>query len=329
MEAKKTPSRVILRAASADNLCSRVLECMDFCEWKTWIKPDATVVVKPNLCTAVPDKWEMSNTAPALARAVCEVLLSRTKRIYLAEADGLRQTAWEAFHISHYEELARDLGIELVNLSELVCTKAHVPPAGDIEIPRLLLESHAFITLPVLKTHALTYFTGALKNQWGCLPHYDRILWHKYLDQMLVSLHRLLKPRIALMDGIICMEGRGPANGKPRRLNVLLASQDAVALDSTAMRLVGLEPTRAVHVALAAQQGLGHMSSEEIEVDGDWSKHRTQFEPAVLDKAIAMMNFMSRYRWFVKYALEQDYVFYPVRAFVQVLRRVGLVEGGS
>lgn len=40
------------------------------------------------------------------------------------------------------------------------------------------------------------------------------------------------------------------------------------------------------------------------------------------------MNFMSRYRWFVKYMLERDSVFYPIRSFVQLLRRVGVVEGG-
>jgi hypothetical protein len=40
------------------------------------------------------------------------------------------------------------------------------------------------------------------------------------------------------------------------------------------------------------------------------------------------MDYMSRYRWFVKYALEKDFVFYPVRALVQVLRKAGVVEGG-
>jgi hypothetical protein len=40
------------------------------------------------------------------------------------------------------------------------------------------------------------------------------------------------------------------------------------------------------------------------------------------------MEYMSRYRWFAKYALETDYIFDPVRALVQLLRRVGVVEGG-
>ncbi len=68
--------------------------------------------------------------------------------------------------------------------------------------------------------------------------------------------------------------------------------------------------------------------AERLELDGDWARHATQFEPAVLDKAVAAMNYMSRYRWFVKYMLERDTVFYPIRSLVQVLRRAGVVEGG-
>jgi Domain of unknown function (DUF362) len=131
------------------------------------------------------------------------------------------------------------------------------------------------------------------------------------------------------MDGIICMEGRGPTNGKPRRLGVLLASRDPVALDATAMRLVGLDPQRARHLVIAAERKLGAYEPGDIEVDGDWEKHRTQFEPAVLDWAVAAMNFMTRYRPFVKYALQRDTVFYPVRALVQLLRRAGIVDGGT
>jgi uncharacterized protein (DUF362 family) len=270
----------------------------------------------------------MSNTDPAITEALCEILLGRTKRIYIVESSHLRYTADEMFAASGYVEMAKRAGVELVNLTEAPRARVRCEPAGEIEMPRLLLEADVIITLPVLKTHALTYFTGALKNQWGCVPQYDRILLHKWIDPMLSSLQQLLRPRLALMDGIICMEGRGPTNGKPRRLDVLLASRDPVALDATAMRLVGLDPQRARHLVIAAERKVGAFEPNDIEVDGDWEKHRTRFEPAVLDWAVAAMNYMTRYRPFVKYALEKDTVFYPVRAFVQFLRRAGLVEGG-
>ena len=326
-QSENNVSRVILRGVSDNTLRSVVAECMEFCDWKSLIPPDSTVLIKPNLCTAVPGKCEMANTDPRIAEALCEVLLTRTRKVVLAESDGLRQTAWQAFEESGYVPFAKRLGVELMNLSESPQTAVDVSPVHQVKLPDILLQGHPFITLPVLKTHALTYFTGSIKNQWGCLPQYDRILYHRYLDPMLASMHAIFKPCISIMDGIIGMEGRGPANGKPRRIDLLLASRDSVAVDCTAMRLVGLHPELCRHVQLTSQLGLGNWEAGRITVDGDWEKHHTQFKPAVLDKAIAAMDYMSRYRWFVKYMLEKNYVFYPIRAAVQIARRIGIVEG--
>lgn len=324
---KQQSSLVILRGVNDETVASTVRYCMEFCDWKSLVAPGSTVVVKPNLCTAVPEKWSMSNTDPRVAHALCELLLTRAAKVFVVESDGLRQTAWEAFDVSGYRSLEA-LGVTLVNLSEAEQVEVDVPPAGRVKLPRLMLNNDVFITLPVLKTHALTYFTGSIKNQWGCVPQYDRILLHQYLNPMLAELHAIFKPQLSIMDAIIAMEGRGPANGKPRRMDLLLASRDSVALDATCMRLAGLDPERCQHLMLTAQKGLGQWQEDAISVDGDFAGHATHFEPAILDKAIAAMDYMSRYRWFVKYMLEQNFVFYPFRAAVQVLRKVGLVEGG-
>jgi uncharacterized protein (DUF362 family) len=319
---------VLLRSVRGRAVRDVVEEVMRRCDWESLVPADALVVVKPNLCTAVPEKVEASNTDPALAEAVCEVLLTRTRRVILGESDGLRQKAQEAFAASGYVPIAKRLGVELVNFSESPWRTVRCEPAGSIELPTVLLDADVFITLPVLKTHALTCFTGAIKNQWGCLPQYDRILYHRYLDPLLATLHRVFRPALAVMDGIVAMEGRGPANGKPRRLDVVLASRDALALDATAMRLVGLEPRRARHLVLTAEAGLGQMRADAIEVDGNLAGLATRLEPAILDPAIASLHYMSRYRWFVKHVLERDSIFYPIRSTVELLRRAGVVKGG-
>ena len=265
---KKTSSKVLLRGVNDETLAAVVRECMEFCEWESLVAPGSTVVVKPNVCSAVPDKWEMSNTDPRIAHAVCELLLTRAAKVYVVESDGLRVTAWETFEVSGYRSLEA-LGATLVNLSEAEQIEVEVPPAGRVKLPRLMLTADVFITLPVLKTHALTYFTGSIKNQWGCVPQYDRILMHQYLNPMLAELHAIFKPQISIMDSIIAMEGRGPTNGKPRRMDVLLASRDSVALDATAMRLTGLDPQLCRHLMLTAEKGLGRW-----EEDGDRSGWR-------------------------------------------------------
>jgi uncharacterized protein (DUF362 family) len=321
-------TKVVLRSVADRPIKDVVRECMELCNWKDWVSRDATVVLKPNLCTIVPEQMEKSNTKLILTEAVCEVLLERTNRIYMGEADHLRRTAKEGFEHNGYAELAQRLGIHVVNFTDLPRVSVPCEPIGELEMPKLLIESDAFITLPVLKTHALTYFTGSLKNQWGCVPQHNRILLHKVIDELLASLQGMLRPKLSVMDAIVAMEGRGPVNGEPRRMDLVLAGQDSVAVDVTAMRLTGLDPNRARHLVLAAQRGFGRIKSEEIEVDGDWKRHATQFKPGEMDWAIASMLHMSQYPWFVKYILENNYVFMPVRSFVQVLRRLGVVGNG-
>ena len=328
MTIQESKTKVVMRSVLGQSMAEVVRECLELCDWEHLIARDAAVVLKPNLCTIVPDQMEKSNTDIALTRAVCEILLTRTKRIYIGEADHLRRTMGEAFEITGHVQMAKELGIQLVNFSEVPRVKVPCDPIGEIEMPRLLLEADAFITLPVLKTHALTYFTGSLKNQWGCVPQHNRILLHKHLDPLLASLPRMLRPKLSIIDAIVAMEGRGPVNGEPRRLDLILVGEDAVAVDATAMRLVGLQPAKARHLVIAAEQGLGRIKDEQIEIDGNWAAHSTRFKPGNMDWAIASMLFMSQYPWFVKYILEKNYVFYPIRSFVKLLRKVGVVGNG-
>lgn len=321
-------SSVILRSTQEKGISATVRECMEFCDWRSLVSRNSTVVLKPNLCTAVPEQIESSNTKLDVTAAVVEVLLEQTSKISVVEADHIRQTTEYVYGATGYTELAKKYGVSLVNLSKMPTVSRPCPPIGDVALPRLLLECDTFISIPVLKTHALTYFTGVLKNQWGCVPiALDRIQHHGAIHEMLASLHRIFHPQFSVVDATVCMEGRGPVAGKPRRLDLILASRDGVALDATCMRLIGFEPNLSRHVVFAAKQGLGNIEAEKIVIDGDWQKHATQFEPPPKDRLNTLMFKFSKYRWFTKYILGNDVVYYPVRNMVKFLRRVGLVSG--
>jgi uncharacterized protein (DUF362 family) len=324
----ETKSKVLVRSVAQIPLAAAVRDCMQQFAWESWVAPNSTVVIKPNVCTAVPDIVVGGDTNPAVVRAVCEVLQTRTRHIYIGESRHLRQTPWQAFRAAGYVELARELGIELVNFSDGPFSLVDCPPAGKIRLPSLLLEADAYINIPVLKTHALTYFTGALKNQWGCVPdHLDRLRHHRKISSLLCSLQRILRPRLVIMDGTFGMEGRGPVAGQVRRLDVLLASPDPVAVDSTAMRLVGLDPKRARHVNLAAEAGLGQFEESQIEVEGDRERCQTQFEPPPRDFANTAMFYLTSHDWFTKNILANDRLYFVIRNFVQYLRRTKVLGG--
>jgi uncharacterized Fe-S center protein len=140
-------------------------------------------------------------------------------------------------------------------------------------IARGVLDSNGVISIAKLKTHGLTRLTGAIKNQFGCIPGILKGEFHVKLPQvddfarMLVDLNLLLRPRLYIMDGIMAMEGNGPRSGKPRKMGVLLFSTDPVALDATVCRLVNLRPEEVPLLKYGQEMGLG--TYQNIEVVGD------------------------------------------------------------
>ncbi|MBN1504780.1 MAG: DUF362 domain-containing protein, partial [Candidatus Eisenbacteria bacterium] len=223
---------------------------------------------------------------------------------------------------SGYAEVVKRNGARWVNFSGARTEAVGISGLEGFELPSDLLHSDVLVTLPKLKTHGLTYFTGALKNQWGCIPRHDRILLHKKLDELIVELNALLKPALCLMDGVLCMQGRGPVNGTGVRLDLLLGSSDPVALDVTAMRTAGLDPEKCRHAALAARRGLGSFRQEDVELVGE-AVRTARIEPAKFEWTVRLMNYLTRYPLFTNRILLNKRLFSMGRATVSVLRKFG------
>lgn len=307
------------RADRHDPQCC-VRDLLEKCRWRELVGSNAHVVIKPNLCTARPEQIHTSNTSLSVLRAVCEVFKQRTGRITIVESDGVRYPAEAAFENNGVYRIAEELGLKVLNLSKDELVEVDDPRMKGFGMARTWLEADVFITLPVMKTHATTMFTGALKNQWGCIPRFDRILLHKYLHELIAQINRIRPVSLALMDGLVGMQGRGPINGYPIDLNVLLASRDPVALDATAMRLIGLDDGRCKHLGHAERLGLGRRKPENITVDGPFDELQTNAEPALEDWAIKLLNQVAKSQILTKHLLLNDVIFYPVRRAVIITR---------
>jgi len=120
----------------------------------------------------------------------------------------------------------------------------------NFEILKIVDEVDGIINLPKLKTHSLTVFTGAVKNQYGLVPGLTKAAYHgqfKKLNQfgkMLLDVNDLVKTRLSIMDGIVGMEGNGPSGGEPVDLNCIIASEDPIAVDYTACKVSGIPPQK-------------------------------------------------------------------------------------
>lgn len=141
-----------------------------------------------------------------------------------------------------------------------------------ITIPKFFIGMNA-IHLPTLKTHVFTTTTGAMKNAFGGLLKENRHWCHANIHESLVDLLAIQKEihpgLFAVMDGTFAGNGAGPRAMKPVVANLILASDDMVAIDAVAAKLMGFDPLSIGYIRLGHELGLGCGDVREIEIVGD------------------------------------------------------------
>src|SRR3569623_1243179 len=129
------------------------------------------------------------------------------------------------------------------------------------------------VHLPTTKCHIYTTTTGAMKNTFGGLLNTKRHYTHSWIHETLVDLLAIQKEihagLFAVMDGTTAGDGPGPRTMRPVIKDVMLASEDQVAIDAVAASMMGFDPMSLDYIRLAAEAGLGHGRREDIEVVGD------------------------------------------------------------
>ncbi len=239
-----------------------------------FVKPGETILLKPNvLIGSSPDKCV--GTHPAVFRAAIGLFREAGAVLTCGDSSGAGSTALN-MRLAGLKQVADELGVPLADFSHGT-TVSH-PDAllyHQFLIARGVLAADGLISLSKMKTHGLTRLTGAVKNQFGCIPGLAKAQQHARLPDpldfaaMLVDLNTLLRPRLYVMDGVIAMEGNGPRSGNPRQMGVILASTDPVALDATVARLVDMDPAFVPTAAPGERSGLGTWHEENIEIVGD------------------------------------------------------------
>src|SRR5271157_5317747 len=146
---------------------------------------------------------------------------------------------------------------------------------SEVSVSTAILEADIVISLPKFKTHGLTVITGAIKNSYGFLPGAQKARLHKAagspkrFHEMLVDVFRLRVPDLFIVDAVVGMEGNGPASPDLRDIGLILASDNAVALDAVIARMMGCEPARLRFLQKAKEVGLGDYDLSTIEVMGE------------------------------------------------------------
>lgn len=233
------------------------------------------IAVKPNMCYY----WDYSTgetTDPKFVAALIDFLrenVSSNLEICVVESDASAMKCRYAFRFLGYEKMAEEKKVKLVNLTEDNNEEIEVKMADrsfTFSVPKTIKNADLLINVPKMKYMMHVKISCALKNIYGCNPYAKKFQYHPYLDEAIVALNKIMKSDLCLVDGII-------VRGKyTKKLGLVMASTDLVAIDSAAARIMGLNPKGIDHVVLAERGGVGKINYETV---GEKIEHFAQRFP--------------------------------------------------
>ncbi|WP_094226722.1 DUF362 domain-containing protein [Methanolobus psychrotolerans] len=239
------------------------------------------VLLKPNVLAARKPE-DAVTTHPSIVAAMCYLVKDAGGIPFIGDGSGMTHpgATAEAFRISGIEDVAKAHNVELINFQTAGYLEVEVPDAvhfPKLHISKAVLDADVIISLPKMKTHELTRYTGAVKNMFGALPLRTRKEMHLLADRKLfgeavIDLYSVAKPHLAVMDAVVGMEGNGPSHGTPVNTGAIMASYDCVSLDVVASGIMGLDPMTVPTTVAALERGFGENNPEVVGVDPNNAK---------------------------------------------------------
>ena len=208
-------------------------------------------------------------THPEVVRGLIRFFREKnTKKLYVGDSSIVGTDSIEALKSAGIYDVCGEEGVECVNLDDSGVTERDIP--GGVMVKKLKLSNLAFevdrvISVPVMKTHMYAGVTLSIKNMKGCLYQRDKTRLHrikeappdrskgKGLDYGIADLMKVIYPDYAVLDATTAMEGFGPSGGTPVAMNMVIAGDDALSVDLTALRLMGMETDDVPHLNIVRE----------------------------------------------------------------------------
>lgn len=235
------------------------------------------VVIKPNLVEYHRDK--VINTHPNVVAAVIELCRKEgAGEIIVAEGPGHWRNVEYLVAASGLGDVLRKYNVPFVDLNHDEPVKE--PNLGGLTgleylyLSRTVATAEVLISVPKLKTHHWAGATLSLKNLFGTLPGIcygwpkNELHW-RGIDNSIVDIALTKTPNLAVVDGIIGMEGDGPLNGTAKPFGALIMGCDPLAVDATCCRLMKLNPEKVGYLMLGYSKKLGLLYAKDIEQLGE------------------------------------------------------------
>jgi uncharacterized protein (DUF362 family) len=247
-----------------------VFKALDMIDYRSCVAGFAKALVKVNfICDATWDSG--ATTDPIVVEAIIRKLRDLGVDVSVVESDATMTNADKAFAKTGMRDMCVRNNVEFVNLRHVKDRVKLAVPDGEalrsVTVPRIVVDS-AVINAAKLKTHSSTSVTLGLKNMFGLLPDKFKGKYHAIgINKVIVDINAAVKPVLTVVDGFVGMEGDGPVDGDPVRMDLIVAGRDVVAVDATCCRIMGFDPHNVKHVLRAHERGLGEV--DEVEVVGE------------------------------------------------------------
>jgi len=228
-----------------------------------WVSPGRRVLLKINHLGDHPSERAIT-VHPSVTRSLAELL--REAGAQVTVGDGLERPGLEGFRRSGTLDAAEKAGVGLTNFKGSPYPSVPVPGRFLTQVPvaEAVRDADVVVNLAKMKTHVLTLLTGAVKNTYGYLPVGLRSNLHReYVSpsdfaHVVVDVFQARPPDLNVVDAVVALEGYGPSRGgDPKPVGLILASEDAVALDAVLGSLMGLALGDVLTTRSAAERGVG------------------------------------------------------------------------
>ncbi len=263
------------------------------------LRGKGTIFIKPNL--SHPEYLPGVVTSAELMRELVGLLRDGNSQVIVGESNGFNYPCWSAFEKTGVEAAVKKAGGKVINLSEDKVVEVKFQgntPLKRLFLPKTVLDADAVVDLPLMKTHEYTAYSGAIKNLFGCVPSNKRIYLHPYLPEVFYRLYTLFKPQLTVMDARIGIEGNGPTKGKPVKMGLMLAGNDALAVDIIAAKIMMLNWKETYLNYIASKTGL---REEDIVLEGlQVSQVAHRFEPPRIDLPVKAQMMIYQHEYLTK-----------------------------
>jgi uncharacterized protein (DUF362 family)/Pyruvate/2-oxoacid:ferredoxin oxidoreductase delta subunit len=245
------------------------------------VKPGMRVLLKINLLSSSQPPERAVNTHPIVVRALVNIFQKDFGcEVSIGDSSGSvkNSSTFNAFRVTRIHEIAEDTGARIINFDKdeyLDISNTDYEIVDKFRIAKTLRTVDFLVSVPKLKTHGLTQYTGAIKNMLGTIPGNGKKNIHllapkpTVFAKAVVDIYQTVPPHLVIMDAIVGMEGNGPNAGQPKKVGLILASRDSVAIDAVASTIIGFEPMAIPTIRFAHQRSLGVGELDTIHVVGE------------------------------------------------------------